>query len=130
VSFAEDNIRHITDRASGSAAELRDSSEVPAGSLDWLAASLRSTHIGLGILAIAVGIGSGLGVVGFRWLIFAFTWIATGREQFGQQGRVASLHFPWLGSWFLLLVPPSEVCCMGRSSRASPPRRAVTVCLR
>ena len=70
-----------------------------------LAAWLRATHVGLGALAIIVGIGSGLGAVAFRWLIFAFTWIATGREQFGQQGRVASLHLPWLGSWFLLVVP-------------------------
>ena len=47
----------------------------------------------------------GLAAVGFRWLIFAFTWLATGHEQFGQQGRVASLHLPWLGIWFLLLIP-------------------------
>lgn len=72
---------------------------------DRLTARLRSSALGLGVLAFAVGIGSGFGAVGFRWLIFAFTWVATGREQFGQQGRVASLHLPWLGSWFLLLVP-------------------------
>ena len=73
--------------------------------VDRVSALLRSTQLGLGTLAIAVGIGSGLGAVGFRWLIFAFTWLATGRDQFGQQGRVASLHVPWLGSWFLLVIP-------------------------
>jgi CIC family chloride channel protein len=56
-------------------------------------------------MAIAVGVGSGFAAVGFRWLIFAFTWLATGHQQFGQQGRVGSLHLPWLGIWFLLLVP-------------------------
>jgi CIC family chloride channel protein len=33
------------------------------------------------------------------------TLLATGQEQFGQQGRMASPHLPWLGIWFLLLVP-------------------------
>ena len=43
--------------------------------------------------------------MGFRWLIFALTWLATGHEQFGQQGRVSSLHLPWLGIGFFLLIP-------------------------
>jgi CIC family chloride channel protein len=56
-------------------------------------------------MALLVGVGAGLGAVGFRYLISAFTWLATGYQQFGQQGRVASLHLPWLGIWFLLLIP-------------------------
>jgi CIC family chloride channel protein len=56
-------------------------------------------------MALVVGAGSGLGAVGFRWLIVAVTWLATGYQQFGQQGRVASLHLPGLGFWFLLLIP-------------------------
>jgi CIC family chloride channel protein len=56
-------------------------------------------------MAVVVGAGAGLGAVAFRWLIFSFTWLATGRQQFGQQGRVASLHLPFLGIWFLLLIP-------------------------
>jgi CIC family chloride channel protein len=56
-------------------------------------------------MALMVGVGAGLGAVGFRWLIFAFTWLATGHQQFGQQGRVGSLHLPWLGTGFLFLVP-------------------------
>ncbi|HUY57448.1 MAG TPA: chloride channel protein [Candidatus Micrarchaeaceae archaeon] len=62
---------------------------------------------GPGVMAMAfiVGIGSGFGAVGFRWLIFGVTWLVTGQEQFGQQGRVASPHLPWLGIWFLLLIP-------------------------
>ncbi len=66
---------------------------------------LRGSRLGLVVMALVVGVGAGFGAVAFRWLIFAFTWLATGYQQFGQQGRVASLHLPWLGIWFLLLVP-------------------------
>ena len=66
---------------------------------------LRSSRLGLVAMALFVGGGAGLGSVGFRWLINAFTWVVTGRQQFGQQGRVSSLHLPFLGIWFLLLVP-------------------------
>ena len=52
-----------------------------------------------------VGAGSGLGAVGFRYLIYFFTWLATGHAQFGQQGRVASAHFPWLGLGFFVVIP-------------------------
>ena len=69
------------------------------------AAWLRGSRPGLVVMALVVGAGSGLGAVGFRWLIVAVTWLATGYQQFGQQGRVASLHLPWLGIWFLLLIP-------------------------
>ena len=66
---------------------------------------LRGSRLGLVVMALVVGVGAGFGAVAFRWLIFAFTWLATGREQFGQQGRVASLHLPWLGVGFFLLIP-------------------------
>ena len=66
---------------------------------------LRASRLGLVTMALVVGAGAGLGAVGFRWLIFAFTWLATGHQEFGQQGRVGSVHLPFLGIWFLLLVP-------------------------
>lgn len=66
---------------------------------------LRGSRLGLIVMALVVGVGAGFGAVGFRALIFAFTWLATGHQQFGQQGRVGSLHLPWLGVWFVLLVP-------------------------
>jgi chloride channel protein, CIC family len=69
------------------------------------AAWLRSSLLGLLVMAALVGVGAGFGAVGFRELIFAVTWLATGHEQFGQQGHVASLHFPWLGLGFFLLIP-------------------------
>ena len=66
---------------------------------------LRGSRLGLVVMALVVGAGAGVGAVGFRWLIFAFTWLATGHEQFGQQGRIASSHLPWLGIGFFLLIP-------------------------
>jgi CIC family chloride channel protein len=56
-------------------------------------------------MALIVGAGAGLGAAGFRLLIFAFTWLVTGHQEFGQQGHAASLHLPWLGIWFVLIVP-------------------------
>ena len=66
---------------------------------------LRGSRLGLVVMALVVGVGAGFGAVAFRWLIFAITWLATGYQQFGQQGRVPSLHLPWLGIGFLLLIP-------------------------
>jgi len=51
---------------------------------------------------MVIGAGSGLGAVAFRYLIYFFTWLATGRAQFGQDGHAGSWHLPWLGwrsSW-------------------------------
>ncbi|HUO69902.1 MAG TPA: chloride channel protein [Solirubrobacteraceae bacterium] len=56
-------------------------------------------------MALLVGAGAGLGAAAFRWLIFAVTWLTTGHQQFGQQGHAASVHLPWLGIWFVLVVP-------------------------
>ena len=67
----------------------------------WLA----TQRLGLAVMALVVGVGAGLGAAGFRWLVFGFTWIFTGHTQFGQQGHAASLHLPFLGIFFVLLVP-------------------------
>jgi chloride channel protein, CIC family len=67
----------------------------------WLAGS----RLGLTVMALVVGAGAGLGAVAFRWLIFSFTWLATGHQQFGQQGHIASQNLPWLGLGFLVVVP-------------------------
>ncbi len=68
---------------------------------DWLAAS----KLGLVVMALVVGAGAGLGAVVFRELIYGFTWLFTGHPSFGQQGHVTSLHLPFLGIWFVLVVP-------------------------
>lgn len=66
---------------------------------------LGGTRLGLVVMALVVGAGAGVGAAGFRWLVFGATWLTTGHTQFGQQGHAASLHLPWLGIWFVLLVP-------------------------
>jgi chloride channel protein, CIC family len=69
------------------------------------AAWLRAGRGGLVPLALTIGAGAGLGAVAFRYLIYLFTWLATGHSQFGQQGRVASAHLPWLGLGCFVLLP-------------------------
>jgi len=69
------------------------------------AAWLRAGRSGLFLLALLVGAGAGLGAVAFRYLIYFFTWLATGQDEFGQQGRVPSAHLPWLGPAFFVLIP-------------------------
>jgi chloride channel protein, CIC family len=71
----------------------------------WVAGWLRVGRGGLFLLALLVGAGSGLGAVAFRYLIYFFTWLATGHDEFGQQGRVPSLHLPWLGLGFFVVIP-------------------------
>jgi chloride channel protein, CIC family len=71
------------------------------GAAGWL----RGSRAGLFVIAVLVGVGSGLGAVVFRYLIYFFTWLATGHSQFGQQGYVGSSHLPWLGLGFFVLIP-------------------------
>ena len=66
---------------------------------------LRGARGGLFALALLVGAGSGLGAVVFRYLIYFFTWLATGHVAFGQQGHVGSSHLPWLGLGFFVVIP-------------------------
>jgi chloride channel protein, CIC family len=66
---------------------------------------LRANRLGLFCVAIVVGVGAGLGAVAFRYLIFGFTWLATGHTEFGQQGWVGSDHVPWLGVGFFVVIP-------------------------
>jgi chloride channel protein, CIC family len=69
------------------------------------AAWLRGGRGGLFLLALLVGAGAGLGAVVFRYLIYFFTWLATGHDEFGQQGYVGSAHLPWLGLGFFVVIP-------------------------
>ena len=72
-----------------------------ARTTEWL----RDSRAGLFVLALVVGAGSGLGAVVFRYLIYFFTWLATGHTQFGQAGYVGSVHLPWLGLAFFVFIP-------------------------
>jgi len=69
------------------------------------AAWLRAGRSGMFLLALVVGAGAGLGAVVFRYLIYFFTWLATGHSQFGQAGYVGSSHLPWLGLGFFVVIP-------------------------
>ena len=57
------------------------------------------------VIGALVGIGSGLGAVVFRYLIYLFTWLATGHVAFGQDGHAGSSHLPWLGLAFFVVIP-------------------------
>ena len=67
----------------------------------WLAAS----KLGLLVMALIVGVGSGLGAAAFRELIYLVTWLFTGHQAFGQQGHAPSAHLAFLGIFFVLIVP-------------------------
>lgn len=66
---------------------------------------LREAPSALVPLAIAIGAITGVGAVGFRWLVTAFTQLFTGYDDYSDLGRVPSAHWPQLGFWFLLLAP-------------------------
>jgi CIC family chloride channel protein len=80
--------------------------ELPGGPvLARAAVWLRAGRGGLFLLALLVGAGSGLGAVAFRYLVYFFTWLATGHDEFGQAGYVGSAHLPWLGLGFFVVIP-------------------------
>ncbi|MHB8508206.1 MAG: chloride channel protein [Candidatus Dormibacteria bacterium] len=66
---------------------------------------LRGSHAGLVPMALFVGAGAGLGAIVFRYLILWFTRIFSGRDDFSAAGRVAHPGLPWLGVFFVVLVP-------------------------
>lgn len=58
-----------------------------------------------GMFLLALGVGAGLGAVAFVYLIYLFTWLASGHSEFGQAGHVGSAHLPWLGRGFFVVIP-------------------------
>lgn len=66
---------------------------------------LRTNRYGLFSLALIVGLGAGLGALAFRALVLGITWLTTGYDEFGQQGRIPSAHLPWLGLAFYVVIP-------------------------
>lgn len=66
---------------------------------------LTTSQSGLVGLALIIGVGAGFGAVVFRLLIVGITEVVTGRADYSDAGRTASLHLPALGPWFLLLAP-------------------------
>ncbi|OYN77572.1 chloride channel protein [Mycolicibacterium sphagni] len=78
---------------------------IPGAQRAALGRWLREAPAALLPLAVTVGAVTGLGAVGFRWLITAFTRVFTGYDDYSGLGRVPSTHWPQLGFWFLLLTP-------------------------
>ena len=92
---------------------------------------LRDAPSALVPLAVAVGAVTGLGAVGFRWLITAFTRMFTGYTDYSGLGRVRQRTLAVAG----LLVPAAgpghrRARSTGRWCIGSPRRRAVTACRR
>ncbi len=76
-----------------------------SNTLGRVAGWLRANRLGLFCMAVVVGLGAGIGAAAFRYLIYGFTWLATGHGEFGQQGWVGSDHLPWLGIGFFVAIP-------------------------
>ena len=66
---------------------------------------LRSSRMGLLLLALTVGAGAGGAAIGFRWLITAFTLALSGHPDYAGLGHVANPHVPALGRWFVIFAP-------------------------
>jgi hypothetical protein len=60
----------------------------------WTGSWLRGSRPGLLVLALLVGAGSGLGAVAFRYLISAFTWLATRACRVWPAGPGGQRHHP------------------------------------
>lgn len=68
---------------------------------DWL----RGSPTGLVVLALAVGIGAGVGAIGFRYLIQTFTLLFSGHADYSAAGSASHPWAPGLGAWFVILAP-------------------------
>ncbi|MEU9356734.1 chloride channel protein [Streptomyces sp. NPDC048301] len=56
-------------------------------------------------MAILVGAGAGLGSIVFRWCIESFTRLFSGHTDYAGSPGSAHPHLPWLGPFFVLVVP-------------------------
>ncbi|MFD0920353.1 chloride channel protein [Saccharopolyspora rosea] len=79
--------------------------QVQVPSLRRIGSWLRESSSGLVVLSLAIGAGSGLGAIAFRWLILAFTRLLTGHDDYAAAPRAAHPWLPALGPWFVLLTP-------------------------
>jgi CIC family chloride channel protein len=66
---------------------------------------LHGSTAGLQALAVAVGLGAGLGAAAFRWLITTATRLFTGHDDYAASAGAVNPHLPGLGRWFVLLTP-------------------------
>jgi chloride channel protein, CIC family len=68
---------------------------------DWL----RQSPSGLVALAVTIGAGAGLGAIVFRYFILWFTLLFSGHVDYSAAGHDPHPWLPWLGLWFVVLVP-------------------------
>ncbi len=66
---------------------------------------LRGSSAGLLVLAVAVGAGSSLGAVGFRWLVTAATQVFSGWSDYSAHTGSGHGWLRWAGPWFVVAVP-------------------------
>lgn len=78
---------------------------IPLPRRDWYRRWFHDSAHAVVPLAVAVGAITSLCAIGFLELITFSTRLFTGYDTYSGLGRVASLHFPGLGFWFLLLAP-------------------------
>jgi len=78
---------------------------VHGGRLARVRDAIQRGPAGLVGLALITGLGAGLGAIAFRWLIGTFTYLFTGQSDYGAVSRPVHPAFPWLGVWFIVLVP-------------------------
>ncbi len=69
-----------------------------------------STRLGDGqhtfvLLAVLIGVGAGLGAVGFRYLIEGFTWLFTGDLTLGRNPHPTSPLYPGIGIGAIVVAP-------------------------
>ncbi len=72
----------------------------PARIRRWLAGPR-----GLVALALLVGLGAGVGAIGFRLLIEGLTQLFAGTTDYSAVPGAANPHVPWLGAGFVVIAP-------------------------
>lgn len=74
-------------------------------SLSSLSRFFRLHRSGFGLLALGVGVITGIVCVLFRYLIAGWTWVTTGYGVYDVHTGSPNAHFPQIGYWFIILVP-------------------------
>jgi len=100
--------RTAPDELTGTSMTGRKRAAMRRRAVHWAARAagwVRGSRAGLFVIAALVGASSGLGAVAFRYLVYFFTWLATGHVAFGQDGHVGSSHLPRLGLAFFVIIP-------------------------
>ncbi|MFD7256386.1 hypothetical protein [Streptomyces sp. NPDC059874] len=105
---------------------MRAKLTIPSGPSRLLRA-LRRTQGGFAALAVLVGVGAGLGAVGFRLLIEGVTRVLSGYPDYSDVGREPNPLVPWLGPYFVLLAPVVAGALYGPWCTGTRGRRVVTV---